>query len=227
MGPLMEIQGMAVMGVLVVFLLAGAAFALIQLRRASSSRGPWAALCYRPVAGGTRTGMARQTSHSVRNYRGFEVHYLTHYKVGFGKTQMAVSWVCPLASPARFGLQVVEAGLADASPSARVSRTLSPYKYDWQARYAERIQIGDQELDARFAFVCNDQAAARGLLASPDLRPVLLSLRHVDLTLSKGDVRFEDPFNVNLWGLSGDALAEAHNRIADVLTQVAAAARAA
>ena len=222
-----DIQPITMIAVLVPLVLVGVVLALVQLRRASASKGEWAQIGYRPVAGGRRTGLGRQAAHYVRVYRGFEVHYLTDYKAGYGKTEMAVSWVCPLPRPARFGLQVVEAGLADASLGARASRAVSPYRYNWKPRYVERTHIGDPEVDSRFDVFSTDPAAARRLVGDSGLRPVILSLKHVDLTVAQDQVRLEDPFNVNLWGIGGQALVDVHNRIADILTRASAETQAA
>ena len=112
----------------------------------------------------------------MRIYQGFEVHYLTNYKAGYGKTEMAVSWVCRLPRSARFGLQMVEADLADASLGARASRGLSSYQYNLQPRDAERIHLSDPDFDARFAVFATDQPAAHSFLTDPGRRPVLVSL---------------------------------------------------
>lgn len=122
---------------------------------------------------------------------------------------------------------MVEAALADASLGARVCRSLSPHQYNRQSRYAERIRIGDPELDSRLADLCNGPAAARRFLANPSLRPVLLSLKHVDLTVSRDGVRFQGAFSANVWGLSAQALVDLHNQAAHILARAAAAMQAA
>lgn len=227
MDGLLDIKPTTVITLLGLFLLLGVLLILLQLRKASSSKKQWAQLGYRPVAGGSRSGLGRHAAHYVRSCQSFEVHYVTSYKAGYGKTEMAVSWICPLPASSLFELQVVEAELAAASLGARVSKALNRYKYNWQPLVTERIHINDKQLDRRFAVFGIDQAAADSLLSDPDLRSILLSLSHVDLTVAQDQVRFQDPFNVNLWGLSGRALVDLHNKIAEILVRTAAATQAA
>ncbi len=216
--PLMIV--ILLMGVMMVF---GIVIVIVRLRGASAAGGQWAQLGYRPVAGDTRVGLGRQTTHLVRDYIGYQVHYLSSHKAGFGKMQMSVSWVCPLTEAAQFGLQVVEAGLADDSVGAKVSKAIDRYKYNWQPRFTQSLTTGDPQFDSRFAIFGTHPDKALRLLQDPAVREAILSLKHVDLTVAESEARFEDPFFVNQWNLSGKDLVDVHNQIAMIITRAATA----
>lgn len=97
--------------VLLLFLVVGVGFALIQLRRASARKGAWVHLGYRPFAGGKRLGLGHQAAHHVRTYQGFEVHYLTWHKAGFGKTEVdghnRIAHILTRAAAATYGADMV------------------------------------------------------------------------------------------------------------------------
>jgi hypothetical protein len=192
-----------------------------RLRSVGAARRHWSALGYREVAQSKRGG---RSAHFVRDYNGFEVHYFTKYKATPGKIEMTVFWSCPLPGPAQFGSQVIEAGLADKSLLGRVSDALDRTKYNWEPLFTERIETGDAQLDERFAILGTDLEAARRWLLDPSLKAAILSLKHVDLTVSSGEVRFEDPFSANQLRVNGQALVAVHNRIAEILTRTAVAA---
>lgn len=195
---------------------------LISRSRSGGGNWAWKQLGYRSV-GATRYGAGKMSTHYVRNHGGFEVHYLMRIKSGFGKSNYASAWVCPLPAPARFGLQVIEAGIVDPSLGARVSRALDSSKYNWEQKFPERVQTGDAKLDQRFAILGTDADAARRFLAEPTVRASLLELKHVDLTLAEAEARLEDPFLANLWGLDGQPLVDIHNQVAELLTRAASA----
>jgi hypothetical protein len=171
--------------------------------------------------GATRYRPGKVSTHYVRTYGDHEVHYVMDVKSGLGKSEYACAWICPLPAPARFGLQVIEAGIADSSAGDRVSGALDSHKYDWEQEFAERIQTDDAELDGRFVIFGTDVVAARRFLAEPTVRTALLGLKHVDLTLAESEARLDDPFLANSWGLDGQPLVDVHNQIAELLTQAA------
>jgi hypothetical protein len=212
----------------------GVIVVLITLARmlAARSRGggggnwAWNQLGYRSM-GATRYGPGRMSTHYARTYGAIEVHYLMDIRSRIGKSEYASAWACPLPAPARFGLQIVEAGIADSSLGARVSRRLDSSKYNWEQKFAEGIQTGDAELDGRFAVLGTDADAAQRLLAEPVVRETLLGLKHVDLMLAGSEVRLDDPFLANSWGLDGQPLVDLHNQVAELLARTAGAADAA
>ena len=185
----------------------------------------WQQLGYRSM-GATRYGPGKVSTHYVRTYSDREVHYVMDVKAGFGKSEYASAWICPLPAPARFGLQVIEAGIADPSLGARASRALDPHKYGWEQAFSERIHTGDGELDGRFAIFGTDTAAARQFLTEPTVRATLLGLKHVDLGVAESEARLDDPFLANSWGLDGQPLVDVHNQVAELLTRAAGACAA-
>jgi hypothetical protein len=207
----------AIMGLMV---LIGIVIIIIRMRSAMGARNIWAQLGYHPIAGDTRVALGKQTSHFVRDYKGVQIHYLSSHKSGFGKMQMSVSWVCSLPQETQNGFQVVEASLAEDSTMARVSRSLDRYKYNWQPRFTQRMQTGDTQFDSRFAIFGSHPEKSLLALTDPAMREALLSLKHVDLSVAGSEARFEDPFYVNQWNLSGSALGEVHNKIAFILARV-------
>ncbi len=226
----MDQQTLLLIGSVVIMLAMGGLAALIGiLRWVSMSKGStrvWDEMGYRPGEGGHSVGLGRSSAHFVRYYNGWDVHYLTlHKQAGLGRTQMVHTWVCPLPAPARCGLQVVERDIADTSLGARAAKAVSSYKYGWEQQYDQSVQTGDRGLDGRFAIFASDPEFARQLLLEPTVREALLSLKHVDLTLAGSQVRFDDPFMVNLWRKTGQGLADVHNRIAGIITWAASAAR--
>lgn len=191
---------------------------LVGRSRNGGGNWAWNQLGYRSM-GATRYGRGNVSTHYVRTYNDVEVHYLMDIKAGFGKSEYASAWVCPLPGPTRLGLQVVEAGIADPSLGARASRASSPTKYNWEQKFTEGVQTGDTELDKRFAIVGTDADASRRFLAEPTVRTTLLGLKHVDLTMAESEVRLDDPFLANTWGLDGQPLVDLHNQVAELLVR--------
>lgn len=208
---------------IIIALIVLAHFLIRRSRGRAGGNWAWRQLGYRSM-GATKYGPGKVSSHYARTYNGFEVHYVMDIKAGFRQTQYTSAWVCPLPAPARIGLQVIEAGIADASLGACVSRTLDAHKYGWEQEFAERIQTGDAELDRRFAIFGTDADAARRFLTEPRVRATLLRLKHVDLTMAESETRLDDPFLANSWGLDGQPLVDVHNQIAELLTRAAGAA---
>jgi hypothetical protein len=220
----MDQQALIMVGTVALMLCLGGLAALVAiLRITSASRGSkqaWNTLGYQPGEGGRGMGLGRASAHYVRNYSGFEIHYLTsHKQASVRRTQMMHTWLCELPQPARFGLQVVEAGIADASLGARAARAVGSYKYGWERQFDQSVETGDAKLDRRFAIFSSHPDAASHLLAEPGMRDALLSLKHVDLTVAGSKARFDDPFMVNLWRKTGQGLAEIHNQIAEIVTR--------
>lgn len=199
-----------------------ARFLIARSRRGASGNWAWQQLGYRSM-GATRYGRGKVSTHYARTYDGREVHYMMNVKSGFGKSEYASAWICPLPAPVRFGLQVIEAGIADPSAGARVSRALDSHKYGWQQEFTERIHTGDAKLDERFAILGTDANTAQRFLTQPAVRATLLGLKHVDLTVAKSETRLDDPFLVNSRGLDGQPLVDVHNQVAELLTQAAGA----
>lgn len=217
-------QLMTILVIMGLMLLIGIVIIIIRMRGASGARGIWAQLGYRPVAGDTRVALGKQTSHFVRDYNGVQIHYLSSHKSGFGKMQMSVSWVISLPQATQYGFQVVEANLAEGSTIAKVSRSLDRYKYNWQPLFTQRMQIGDTQFDSRFAIFGSHPEKSLLVLTDPAVREALLSLKHVDLTVSESQARFEDPFYANQWNLRGAALKDVHDTIAFILAQASTTA---
>jgi hypothetical protein len=211
-------------GIIVSLIVLSRSLAGRTVGRAGKGNWAWEQLGYRSV-GATRYGRGSVSTHFVRSYKGLEIQNLMYIKAGFGKTQQASAWVCSLSDPVKFGLQVIEAGIADPSLGARVSRAVDPYKYGWEQKFPEKIVIGDSELDQRFAILGTNTDAARRFLTEPAVRAMLLELKHVDMTLAESEVRFDDPFLVNVWGLDGQPLVDIHNQVSDLLVQAVHAAR--
>ncbi len=198
----------------------------LMIRRSRNRVGKnwaWNQLGYRS-AGATKYGPANVSTHYVRDYNGFEVHYMMHIRARFGKSEYASAWVCPLSAPARLGFQVVEAGIADSSLAARVDRAVSRAKYGWEKKFSEGIRTGDTGLDERVAVFGADAEAVRQFLVQPTVRATLLGLKHVDLTLTEWEARLDDPFLTNSWGLDDQPLVDLHNQVAELLTLAAGAA---
>lgn len=207
----------------IVALITLARFLIGRSRSGGGGNWAWNQLGYRSM-GATRYGPGKVSTHYVRTYNDVEVHYLMYVKAGFGKSEYASAWVCPLPGPARFGLQVVEAGIADPSLGARASRAMSSTKYNWEHKFTAGVQTGDAELDERFAIFGTDADAARRFLAEPTVRTILLGLKHVDLTLAESEVRLDDPFLANAWGLDGQPLVDIHNQVAELLARTVSTA---
>lgn len=205
-----------VLSVLARFLIAGS-------RRGARGNWAWQQLGYRSM-GATRYGRGKVSTHYARTYSDRKVHYMMNVKSGFGKSEYASAWICPLPAPARFGLQVIEAGIADPSAGARMSRAFDSHKYGWQQEFPERIHTGDAELDERFAIFGTDANAAQRFLTQPTVRATLLGLKHADLKVAESETRLDDPFLANSWGLDGQPLVDVHNQVAELLTQAADAA---
>jgi hypothetical protein len=207
----------------IVALITLARFLIGRSRSGGGGNWAWNQLGYRSM-GSTRYGPGKVSTHYVRTHSGIEVHYLMRIKAGFGKSEYASAWVCPLPAPARFGLQVIEAGIADPSLGARVSRAMDSTKYNWEQKFTESVQTGDAKLDERFAIFGTDADAARRFLAEPMVQATLLGLKHVDLTLAESEARLDDPFLANSWGLDGQPLVDVHNQVAELLARAAGAA---
>jgi len=204
------------------------------------AREHWAKLGYRPAEGARQISMFRESNHQIRDYNNWELHYTTSRKAGL-VSKFSESWVCRLPSPARFGLQMVEKNEAS-QPDRTVNRDKSQTHsfgssmgrgvrsfawYNWKQHFTERLDIGDSELDSRFAIFGTDVNAARDLLSNPTVRNALLLLRHVDFSVAGDEVRFEDPFKNNyMWirGATIEDLANVHNQIAEVVTLAASEA---
>ena len=101
---------------------------------------------------------------------------------------------------------------------------MSSTKYNWEQKFTEGVQTGDAELDERFAIFGTDADAARRFLAEPTVRTILLGLKHVDLTLVESEVRLDDPFLANAWGLDGQLLVDVHSQVAELLARAVSTA---
>ncbi|KAA3644253.1 MAG: hypothetical protein DWQ07_19290 [Chloroflexi bacterium] len=190
----------------------------IRLSRRESKNAAWQQLGYRSQ-GATRYGRGSVGTHYVRTYSGHEIHYRMHVKSSFGKSQSSAYWTCEIPVPSSFGLQVIEAGIADSSLAAKASRALDRHTYDWKAHFDTPIETGDAALDNRFTILGTDAGAAQQFLLGVDIGPVLLALPHVDLTVANSEARFDDTFLANVWGKDGTPLVEIHDQIAQILTK--------
>jgi len=196
----------------------------IRLTRRESKNEAWQQLGYRSQ-GATRYGRGRVGTHYMRTVSGHEIHYRMHVKSGFGKTQSSAYWACAIPAPTHFGLQVIEAGIADPSLGAKTSQALDPHKYNWEPRFKDPLLVGDNALDKRFDIRGEDVESIKQFLLANDIGPVLLGLPHVDLTVADGEVRFEDPSLANVWGKDGQPLVEVHDQVAQILITAVAVAR--
>lgn len=206
---------------------------------APAGREHWASLGYEPAEGARKTGMFRQSDHQVRRYKGRELHYTSSRKAGF-ISRFEESWACSLASPARFGLQVVEKNEAPKPGRRKKNKASQTHSYggsfgrgplafawySWKQHFSDRLETGDARLDGRFAIFGTDAQAAGALLAKPNVRRALLSLRHVDLSAIGSEVRFDDPFRDNtllLRGATAEGVAKVHDTIAELIAETAEA----
>jgi len=206
----------------VLFIAVGLLFAFIRFRSASATMGQRNDLLnmgYTPLKEG-KEGKAR-VAHYVRRHNGHEIHFISSSEVQPGKVIVDVTWVCSLAGDVPFGLQIIEAGLADKSLVGRVSDAFDRRRYNWEALFSEKVKTGDSRLDSRFVMLSDQPERALPALTTPSLTTSLLELKHVDLKMSPGEIRFQDPFYQNLWGLSGQKLVAKHQQIADILTHFA------
>lgn len=116
--------------------------------------------------------------------------------------------------------------------------------YEWGARWAPGappVDLDEPRLQARFKAFTWDPAALRRVLAAPGLADMLLACADLDLHVLPDRILFMDPRFKNLTAMSGgrvaqmllvshygrqfDLVALAHQRVAELLAEVAAATR--
>src|SRR5207302_344055 len=102
-------------------------------------------------------------------------HYFDVYSEPAGKVT-AQAWQLESPKP-RISFQLVEKKAVGTTRA--LLNLVGPFKRTLTLMYPGPYQLGDAELDARFALYANDAAAATSIVRQPDLRKELLELAWV------------------------------------------------
>ena len=152
---------------------------------------------------------------------------------------MGCQWSVPLAAAPRALVHVADQRLMGAGKAVR--EFMTSHRREFRAAYPTRISVGDPAFDARFAVFCENEHAARAVLADAEFRASLHACEEVDLVVAPSQILFRDPSMANqraaMGGSAGmlaavrdpDRAAAAtlmvHDRIAAILLRLAALVR--
>jgi hypothetical protein len=186
----------------------------------------------------SRAGGRGYRIHMIRDFHGLPIHLeqATEHGRRDGGRQVSTTaaWWMPLARTAAIRLQVAERSFGGATKALK--ELVTSHERTWSQRYPVRVEVGDRELDERFAFFGIDEGEVRSALGRADVRDLLLGLAEVDLCVHEDRVVLSDPLQRNVAAASGGALGQlalgtdparrvamavpVHDRIAELLVAV-------
>lgn len=145
---------------------------------------------------------ARQVGQElVRTVSGVPLRHYMRDTYENGKHISICDWSVPAARPVNYGLQIAEWKY---SPNALLDAAAADGEvYCWTQRFQNRFEVGDKQLDDRFAFMSDNPQAAINVLRAPGIKELLLQCQYVEVVIDRNGVKLSDPKLINMYSAMG------------------------